>query len=75
MTLEDRVYAFRLHALRRAEELGNVTAACRELGISRTVFYRWKKRFSMYGADMDCIRAEDLLDWGDHPSSGLPRRG
>jgi len=51
MTLEDKVHAFRLHVLRRAGELGNVSAACRELGISRTVFYRWKKRFSMYGAD------------------------
>ena len=35
MTLEDSVHAFRLHALQRAEELGNVSAACRELGISR----------------------------------------
>ena len=51
MTLEDKVHGFRLHALRRAEELGNVSAACRELGISRTVFYRWKKRLRAYGAD------------------------
>jgi len=51
MTLEDKVHGFRLHALRRAEELGNVSAACRELDISRTVFYRWKKRLRAYGAD------------------------
>jgi len=51
MTLEDKVHAFRLHVLRRAEELGNVSAACRELGISRTVFYRWKQRFILYGTD------------------------
>ena len=31
MTLEDKVHATRLLALRRAEELGNVSAACREL--------------------------------------------
>jgi len=51
MTLEDKVHAFRLHVLQRAEELGNVSAACRETGISRTLFYRWKKRFTRYGAD------------------------
>ena len=63
MTLEDRVQGFRLHALRRAEDLGNVTAACRELGISRTVFYRWKRRFERYGAD------------GLHPRRRQARRG
>ena len=51
MTLEDKVHAFRLHVLQRAEELGNVSAACREAGISRTLFYRWKKRFTRYGID------------------------
>jgi hypothetical protein len=30
MTLEDKVHAFRLRLFRRAEELGNVSAACRE---------------------------------------------
>ena len=51
MTLEDKVHAFRLRVLQRAQELGNVSAACREAGISRTLFYRWKKRFSLYGID------------------------
>ena len=51
MTLEDKVHAFRLNVLRRAEELGNVSAACREAGISRTLFYRWRRRFAQYGAD------------------------
>ena len=35
MTLEDKVHATRLLALQRAEGLGKVSAACRELGISR----------------------------------------
>ncbi len=51
MALADKVHRSRLHALRRAEELGNVSAACRELSISRTLFYRWKKRLMAYGAD------------------------
>jgi|TARA_Y100000031_G_scaffold152567_1_gene195942 transposase len=51
MTLEDKVHATRLLALQRAEELGNVSAACRELGISRSLFYRWKNRYERYGRD------------------------
>jgi len=51
MTLDDKVHAFRLHVLQRAEELGNVSAACRDAGISRTLYYRWKKRFTRYGID------------------------
>jgi len=51
MTLEDKVHATRLLALQRAEALGNVSAACRELGISRSLFYRWKDRYERYGRD------------------------
>ncbi len=51
MTLEDKVQSFRLHALQRAHQLGNVSAACRELGISRTVFYRWRSQYAGYGVD------------------------
>ena len=51
MTLEDRVQAQRLLAFRRAEELGNVSAACRELGMSRALYYRLRKRFLRYGTD------------------------
>ena len=31
--------------------LGNVSAVCRELGISRTLFYRWRTRLERYGSD------------------------
>jgi transposase InsO family protein len=51
MTLEDKVHVTRLHVLQRAKDLGNVSAACREAGISRTLYYRWKKRFERYGGD------------------------
>ena len=44
MTLEDTVQRNRLRILQRAQELGNISAACREAGISRTLFYRWKTR-------------------------------
>jgi transposase-like protein len=51
MTLEDNVQRTRLRVLQRAQELGNVSAACREAGISRTLRYRWRKRFTRYGID------------------------
>ncbi len=51
MTLEDSVRRTRLTILQRAALLGNVSRACQEAGISRTVFYRWRQRFVRYGPD------------------------
>ncbi len=51
MTLDDSILTMRLRVMRRAQELQSVTLACREAGIWRTVFYRWRKRFERYGAD------------------------
>ena len=48
MTLEDRVHAFRLQLFRRAKELGNVSQACEEFGISRSFYYQLRQRFA-YG--------------------------
>ena len=55
MTLEDKVHAFRLHLFRQAQELGNVSAACRELGVSRSLYYQLRKRFVEYGPWMKRI--------------------
>ena len=42
----------RLAVLRHAEEVsGNVAATCRYYGISRTVLYRWKRRYEDEGID------------------------
>jgi transposase len=51
LTLEDKVHAFRLLLFRRARELRNVSAACRELGVSRSLYYQLRQRFTRYGAD------------------------
>lgn len=51
MTLEDSMLALRLRVMRRAQQVGNVSAACREAGISRTLFYRWRQCFERYGPD------------------------
>jgi transposase InsO family protein len=63
MTLDDSVHGMRLRAIQRAQVLGNVTAVCRELGISRTLFYRWRARLERYGID------------GVHPRRQRARRG
>jgi hypothetical protein len=57
MTLEDSIDAFRLGVMARAQVLGNVTLACREFGISRTLSYHWRKRYLAYG------RNELHLSW------------
>src|SRR5215467_13312227 len=51
MTLDEKVHGLRLHVIRRAQELGNVSRACREAGISRALFYRWHHRLERYGID------------------------
>jgi transposase InsO family protein len=63
MTLEDSIHGLRVRVMRRAQELGSVSAACREAGISRTLFYRWRKRYERYGVD------------GLHPRRQQARRG
>ncbi len=39
----DEVYARRLRVLALAEELGNISEACRIVGVSRRSFYEWKR--------------------------------
>ena len=50
MTVDESIQGMRLQVMRRAAEIG-VSAACREAGISRTLFYRWQQRLSRYGMD------------------------
>jgi transposase-like protein len=51
MTLDESVHGMRLRVIERTQVLGNVSAVCREQGISRTQFYRWRKRLERYGVD------------------------
>ncbi len=41
----------RLSALQMAEALGNVSEACRRLGISKTQFYEYRRRFQAHGLE------------------------
>ena len=63
MTLEDSIHSQRLHVLRDAERLGNVSEACRRHGMSRTLFYRLRGRLEQSGPD------------GVHPKRRQARRG
>lgn len=45
MSLETKVIKSRLGLLGLAEELGNVSRACKYLGYSRDTFYRYKELF------------------------------
>lgn len=49
MTDDAMLGAFRRRAILRAQELGNVSRACREFGISRTTYYKWLERWLQYG--------------------------
>jgi len=50
-TSERKLAENRLKMLTFAETLGNVSEACRKLGISRSQFYEYKKRFEQHGLD------------------------
>ena len=63
MTLEDSIHSRRLRVLREAERSGNVSETCRQYGMSRTVFYRLRRRLEQYGPD------------GVHPKRHQARRG
>ncbi len=51
VTSERKLAESRLRMLQFAQTLGNVSEACRKLGVSRSQFYEYKKRFEMHGLD------------------------
>jgi len=62
MTLEEKVVLVRRHVIQRVAAGIAVTRACAEAGISRTLFYRWRRDYLRYG------------DAGLHPRPHRPRR-
>jgi len=49
MTKDEFILAHRLSLLSRAKSINNISKACRDYGISRTYYYKWVKRFIIYG--------------------------
>jgi hypothetical protein len=52
VTQDDLLYRFRLRTLAMAQELGNVRAACRAMGIHPSTYYRWKRQLDRYGPEI-----------------------
>jgi transposase InsO family protein len=51
VTPTEIIYHRRVRLLELADELGNVSAACRQMGISRTRYYDWRDRAARYGIE------------------------
>jgi Winged helix-turn helix len=56
MTEHDVLVGFRLRLFTLAEELGNVSAACRAMGVHRSTYYRLKHRLDRYGLEALQVR-------------------
>ncbi len=50
-TSAEIIYHRRVRLLDLAEELGNISAACRQFGVSRTRYYEWKNVAELYGLE------------------------
>jgi transposase InsO family protein len=48
---EEIIYHRRVRVLELAEELGNISLACRTIGVSRTRYYEWKAIAESYGIE------------------------
>src|SRR5215211_3290768 len=55
MTEHDVLVGFRLRLFTLAEELGNVSAACRAMGVHRSTYYRLKRKVDRWG--LEALRA------------------
>ncbi len=51
MTLDDAVFKYRLRVFALAEEVGNVRAACRAMGLHPSSYYRWRKEVLRWGLE------------------------
>jgi hypothetical protein len=51
MTAHDVLVGFRLRLFTLADELGNVSAACRAMGVDRSTYDRLKKRVDRWGPE------------------------
>jgi hypothetical protein len=51
MNPSEKIARHRLSVLELAQALGNVSAACRQRGMTRTQFYDYKRRFELQGLE------------------------
>jgi transposase-like protein len=51
--------AYRELAVRRLQECSNISALCREFGISRQILYQWRDRFERRQQELEPARAAE----------------
>jgi transposase len=56
MTEHDVLVGFRLRLFTLADELGNVSAACRAMGVHRSTYYRLKRKVDRWGLEALNVR-------------------
>jgi transposase InsO family protein len=56
VTEHDVLVGFRLRLFTLADELGNVSAACRAMGVDRSTYYRLKKKVDRWGLEALNVR-------------------
>ncbi len=49
MTQDEIILRHRINLLLRAKSIKNISAACRQAGVSRTIYYKYKDRYLNYG--------------------------
>ena len=77
MKAEQKLARQRLSVLEQAEALGNVSEACRRRGISRTQFYKYKRRFQTHSIeglkDLPRVHKSHPMSTPEEFSRGLSR--
>jgi transposase InsO family protein len=56
MSEDDVLFGFRLRLFTLAEELGNVSAACRAMGVDRSTYYRLRRKVDRWGLEALRVR-------------------
>ena len=56
MSHDDVLFGYRVRLFTLAEELGNVSEACRRMGVSRQTFYRLKRQVDRWGLEALRVR-------------------
>jgi transposase InsO family protein len=56
MSEDDVLFGFRLRLFTLADELGNVSAACRAMGVDRSTYYRLRRRVDRWGLEALRVR-------------------
>jgi len=49
MTKDDRIASYKYSVLQHARKHKNITYTCQALNVSRTIYYKWLKRFNQFG--------------------------